>query len=101
MADYKMERMVRTGYSEAYDIYHEEDLVGRLDVHFAFATVQACLIVAETLEQDDIQEIIQTIDREVLNAVGIAALESAIAVFQGHPVGVFSDGGFGENGSEG
>lgn len=101
MADYNLERMVRTAYSEAYDIYQEEDLVGRLDVHFAFAMVQACLIVAETLEQEDIQEVIQTIDREVLNAVGIGALESAIAVFQGRPIGVFSDGGFGENGSEG
>jgi hypothetical protein len=56
--------------------------------------------VDESLTQEDIQELIDTIDEDLVDAVGIARDGFVVHVFQGRETGVFSDNEFGENGSE-
>ena len=58
--------------------------------------------VDESLTQDSIQEIIDSIDKDLLDAVGVTREGFVVHVFQGRETGVFSDDErFGENGSEG
>ena len=101
MADFTFEREVRTPYSEAYTIQEAERVVGRVDIHFADEMVHVALAVDESLTQDAIQEIIDTIDEDLLDAVGITRDGFVVHVFQGRETGVFGDNeGFGENGNE-
>lgn len=100
MADFTFEREVRTPYSEAYTILEDDRPVGRVDLHFTDDVVHATLAVAESLTQEGIQELIDIIDEDLVDAVGIAREGLIVHVFQGRETGVFSDNEFGENGSE-
>ena len=99
MPDFDFEREVRTPYSEAYTILEDERPVGRADIHFTFNVVHVTLAVDESLTQESVQEIIDAIDEDLVDAVGISREELIVHVFQGRETGVFSDNGFGDNGN--
>ncbi len=99
MPDFDFEREVRTPYSEAYTILERDRSVGRIDIHFTPGMVHVTLAADESLTQESIQEIIDAIDEDLVDAVGISREELIIHVFQGRETGVFSDNGFEENGS--
>lgn len=100
MADYSFEREVRTPYSEAYTIREDERPVGRIDIHFAGGMVHVAIAVDESLTQDAIQEIIDTVDEDLVDAVGIAREGFVVHVFQGRETGVFTDEDLDQNGTE-
>lgn len=100
MGDFSFEREVRTPYSEAYTIREDDRPVGRVDIHFADGVVHIAIAVDESLTQDAIQEIIDTVDEDMVDAVGISREGFVVHVFQGRETGVFSDNEFGENGNE-
>jgi len=56
--------------------------------------------VDESITQETVREIIDTIDEDMADAVGINREEFIIHVFQGRETGIFSDSGFGENGND-
>ena len=101
MPDYYFERECRTPNSEAYNILEDENPVGRLDLHFTPALVHATLCVAESLTREMIEELVQTIDEELLDVVGITREEFVVHVHQGRDIGVYSNNDFGENGEHG
>ncbi len=100
MPDFSFEREVRTPYSEAYTISEDDRPVGRVDIHFAGDVVHVAIAVDESLTQEAIQEIIDTIDEDMVDAVGIGRECFVVHVFQGRETGVFSDDEFNENGSD-
>ncbi len=100
MGDFSFEREVRTPYSEAYTIREDDRPVGRVDIHFANGVVHLSVAVDESLTQDAIQEIIDTVDEDMVDAVGIDREGFVVHVFQGRETGVFSDDEFTEDGSE-
>jgi hypothetical protein len=100
VGDFSFEREVRTPYSEAYTIREDDRPVGRVDIHFADGVVHIAIAVDESLTQDAIQEIIDTVDEDMVDAVGISREGFVVHVFQGRETGVFSDNDFGENGSD-
>ena len=100
MPDFSFEREVRTPYSEAYTISEDNRPVGRVDIHFAGDVVHVAIAVDESLTQESIQEIIDTIDEDMVDAVGIGREGFVVHVFQGRETGVFSDDEFNENGSD-
>ena len=99
MADFDLEREVRTAYSEVYAILEENRRVGRIDIHFTSNVVYVSLVVEESLTQESIQELIGTIDEDLTDAAGIPREELIIHVFQGRMSGAFSDNEFGSNGN--
>ena len=100
MADFSFEREVRTPYSEAYTIHEQDRTVGRVDIHFADGVVHLAVAVDESLTQDAIQEIIDTIDEDMVDAVGISREGFVVHVFQGRETGVFSDDGPEDSGND-
>ena len=100
MPDFSFEREVRTPYSEAYTISEDDRPVGRVDIHFAGDVVHVAIAVDESLTQEAIQEIIDTIDEDMVDAVGIGREGFVVHVFKGRETGVFSDDEFSENGSD-
>ena len=99
MDNYRFERECRTANSECYTILEDASPVGRVDMHFTFGTVHATLCVNESLTQEMIHDVIEMIDDELLDAVGITRDEFIVHVHQGRDIGVFSDHDFGENGN--
>ena len=98
MANYYFERECRTPRSEAYNILEGETAVGRLDLHFAPTIVHATLCINESLTQEAIQELIETADDELVDAVGITRDEFIVHVHQGRDMGVYSNQEFNTNG---
>lgn len=99
MAEYDFERKCRTPFSECYTVVEEDRSIGRLDVHFADTIVHATLSIDESLTGDDIQELIDALDHEILDAAGIVRHEVIVHVHQGRDLGVYSTREFdGNNG---
>lgn len=101
MADYYFERDCRTPYSESYTILRDEQPVGRADLHFTPTIVHSTLCVLESLTQEEIQDLIETIDEDLVDSVGVWREEFIVHVYQGRETGVFSDNDFRENGDRG
>ena len=98
MANFYFERECRTPQSECYTVLREEIAVGRLDLHFANQVVHSTLNVSENLTSDDIQDLIDTVDEELVDAVGVARQELIVHVHQGRDLGVFTSRNFESNG---
>ena len=99
MDNYHFERECRTPNSECYTILEDSDPIGRLDLHYTFGTVHATLCVNESLTQEMIHDLIELVDDELLDAVGISRDEFIVHVHQGRELGVYSDHEFSEDGN--
>ena len=99
MDNYRFERECRTQNSECYTILEDSDPIGRLDLHYTFGTVHATLCVNESLTQEMIHDLIELVDDELLDAVGISRDEFIVHVHQGRELGVYSDHEFSEDGN--
>ena len=98
MANFYFERECRTPDSEGYTIVEDDVGVGRVDVHFADGVVHATVNVAESLTASSIQELIDTIDQELVDSVGIIREDMIVHVHQGRDLGVYSGPKYEENG---
>ena len=98
MAKFSFERECRTAFSECHTVLDGEEAIGRVDIHFADTVVHATLSIAETLTTEDIQDLIDTIDEDLLDAVGVTRHEVIVHVHQGQDLGVFSTRAFDGNG---
>ena len=101
MADFYFERECRTPYSECYTVVQGEEPVGRLDLHFTYNVVHATLCINESFTQEEIQELIETVDEDLIDAVGVGRDEFIVHVHQGRDLGVYSDQSFSGNGNGG
>ena len=101
MVDFSFEREVRTPYSEAYLVMEMDRQVGRVDIHFTPEMVHVAVSVDESLTQETIHQIIDAVDEDIIDAVGINRGNFVVHVFQGKETGVFSDENeFSEDGSD-
>lgn len=98
MTKFYFQREARTSYSECYLVLENEDNVGRLDIHYSNPVIHVTLNVNESLTQDRIQTLVNTMDEELLDSVGITRQELIIHVHQGRDLGVFSARDFDGNG---
>jgi hypothetical protein len=100
MAEYQFERECRTAHSEAYLIVSGDDQVGKVDIHFTPSIVYGTLCVGENITQDGIQDLIDTIDEDLVMSANVARDDFIVTVYQGREVGVFSDEDFEEEEEE-
>ena len=98
MGKFHFEREARTPFSECYTVLEDESTVGRLDIHFADSVVHATLNVDESLTTERIQDLLNTVEEELLDSVGITREEVIIHVHQGRDLGVFTPRDFEGNG---
>ena len=98
MGKFDFERECRTPHSECYTILEEGNAVGRVDLHFTESVIHATLNVAESLTTEAIQDLIDTIDEDLMDAAGIPRQEVIVHVHQGRDLGVFSTRAFEGNG---
>jgi len=101
MANFDFERECRTPHSECYTILDDDNAVGRVDIHFTSSVIHATLNITESLTTDDIQDLIDTIDEDLMDSLGITRQEVIVHVHQGRDLGVFSSRNFEGNGGNG
>lgn len=98
MPGFGFERECRTPQSECFTVLDDGEVIGRVDIHFTASVIHATLSIAESLTTEQIQELIDRIDRELMDSVGIARQEVIVHVHQGRDLGVFSSREFEGNG---
>ena len=98
MGQFFFEREARTAQSECYTVMTDESAIGRVDIHFADPVVHATLNVAESITTEEIQDLIDIIDEQLMDSVGITRQEVIVHVHQGRDLGVFSTRNFEGNG---
>ena len=98
MVNFYFERECRTPYSECYTVLQSENAIGRVDIHFADTVVHATLNIAENLTNEEIQDLIDTVDEDLIDSVGSTRQEVIVHVHQGRDLGVFSTRNFEGNG---
>ena len=98
MANFYFERECRTPQSECYTILEDDSAVGRVDIHFTETGIHATLNIGESLTTDAIQDLIDNIDEDLMDSVGIGRQEIIVHVHQGRDLGVFSTRDFEGNG---
>ncbi len=101
MEGYYFQRECRTAYSECYTVMEEDQTVGRLDLHFTSSIVHATLCVAESLTQESIQALVEMVDEELVDAVGVNREEFIVHVHQGRDLGVYTNQDYAHNGDPG
>ena len=89
MSRFEFERECRTPYSECYTVLRDEDTVGRVDIHFADGMVHSTLNTSDTLSSDDIQDLIDTVDTELIGPVASSRQDVIVHVHQGRDLGAF------------
>lgn len=94
MAGFFFEREVRTENSECYTILEDDQPIGRVDIHFSAVVVHATLCVVESLTRDRIHDLVEVIDNELVNSIGVSREEFIVHVHQGTDLGVFSTADF-------
>lgn len=92
------ERECRTPNSECYTILSGEEPLGRVDIHFADTAVHATLSISESLTTEGIQDLVDTIDEDLADSLGINRQEVIVHVHQGRDLGIFSTRHFQGNG---
>lgn len=98
MGNFYFERECRTPHSECYTVVEDDNTIGRVDLHFTDTVVHATLSVGESLTTEQIQDLIDTIDEDLVDSVGITREEMIVHVHQGRDLGVFSSHKFEGNG---
>lgn len=98
MSNFHFERECRTPNSECYTITEDDGAVGRVDIHFTDSVIHATLSINESLTSDGIQDLIDNLDEELMDSVGVARQEIIVHVHQGRDLGVFSTRDFEGNG---
>lgn len=98
MGNFYFERECRTAHSECYTVLEDENAMGRVDLHFTDSMIHATLNVAESLTAEAIQDLIDTVDEQLMDSAGITRQEIIVHVHQGRDLGVFSARDFESNG---
>lgn len=91
MPDYRFERECRTAYSEAYSIWDGDRGIGRVDLHLTPSAAYATLCVDQELSEEDIQELIGTVDEELVMSSDPYREDLVVTVWAGKEAGVYSD----------
>tara|TARA_Y100000590_G_C15738051_1_gene1019276 strand:+ start:70 stop:384 length:315 start_codon:yes stop_codon:yes gene_type:complete len=98
MKTFYFERECRTANSECYTILRGETSLGRIDLHYTDAVVHSTLSINKNITTEEIQDLVDTIDEELVNSIGVPKQELIVHVHQGVDLGLFSTRNFEGNG---
>ncbi len=91
MDDIRYDRICRTSKSEAYLVSRGEEPVARVELHFAHTMVYGLLVVEKDFDDQQITDLIETIDSDLVWSVGIRREDFVVTVYRGQQVGVYGD----------
>jgi hypothetical protein len=99
MARFSFQRRTRTGSSEQYNIYDDDasephTAVGQVDLHYTVpGSAEATVILFEDFAAEDVEDILATLDEDVLNLAAPGAGHARAVVFFGQEYSLYELGG--------
>ena len=87
----RFERTVRTESSEIFGIYGGARRVGRVDIQYGRFEVDATLLLAVDLTDDELQQLIDQIDEELVQTHDPEREDFLVTVFKAEELGFYSD----------
>lgn len=91
MEEITFERQYRTAYSEGYLLLHDDERLGRAELHFTPSVVYCTLVVERELDEDDLDDLIDQIDDEIVRTSSVPRDDFVVTVYHGREVGVYGD----------
>jgi hypothetical protein len=85
------EREHRTPHSEAFSLWEEDGLVGRIDLHYQGSNVYGTLCTTADASEERIQELIDAVDERLVMNADPFREDFIVTVWRGSPAGVYSD----------
>ncbi len=85
------ERKYRTPHSEAYTIFEDAGIVGRVDLHYTGTDVFGTLCTTADADEVRIKGLLEEIDERLVMTADRYRDDLIISVWRGSPAGVFSD----------
>jgi len=85
------ERECRTPHSEAYMIFEDGSIVGRLDLHYQGSNVYGTLCTTADANEERIQLLIDAADEQLVMTADPFREDFIVSVWRGSPAGVYSD----------
>lgn len=82
----RFERICRTSSSEAYLVVDGDEVIARIDLHFATSVVYGVLIVESAIDDETIATLRGEIDEEIVQTADVARDDFLLAVYRGQPV---------------
>jgi hypothetical protein len=87
----RFERELRTGFSEVFIIFEEDDLVGRIDIHYRGEDAYATLCTTENASDEQLRKLIDAADEQLVMTALPFREDFVVTVWKGMPGGVYSD----------
>ncbi len=95
------ERECRTPHSEAYTIFEDGSIVGRMDLHYQGSNVYATLCTTADANDERIQQLIDAADEQLVMTADPYREDFVVSVWKGSPAGVYSDDSDSDDDEEG
>ena len=93
----QFEREWRTPHSEAYVIWEDDGIVGRIDLHFQGSNTYGTLCTTADATEERIQSLIEAIDERLVMPADPYREDFIVTVWKGSPAGTYSDSDLGED----
>ncbi len=87
----RFEGELRSAFSEVFTIFEDDDLVGRIDIHYRDEDVHATLCTTENANDEQIRELIDAADEQLIMNASPFREDFVVTVWKGVPGGVYSD----------
>ncbi|MFA7249923.1 MAG: hypothetical protein WC273_09875 [Dehalococcoidia bacterium] len=91
MPMYTFERIARTPHSEEWRIEAASGPIGRVDLHFTGAKAYGTLVVADTLPESEIEELIADVDARLVSTADEYREDFVVTVWRGEEFGTYSE----------
>jgi hypothetical protein len=90
---FRFARLVRTGSSEIYLIWEENNRVGQLDLHYTYDTIHATLILEANLSVASEEELRTQIDEDIVSSYmpSFDRNDLLVTVFRGEEISSYTD----------
>ena len=93
MTMFRLSRIIRTAYSEAYLIWDTETRIGQIDIHYSNQTIHATLILEQDLDVAQEEGLIAQIDDQVVQAYmpNFDREDFLVTVYRGEEISQYTD----------
>src|SRR5687768_18608639 len=85
------ERQYRTPQSEGYHLLVSDSRVAHVDLHYTQTNVYATLVLEDPLEETQILDLIERIDKSIVLSAKVPREDLLVTVYQGTRKGLYSD----------
>ena len=98
--DVHYDRLCRTAASESYLLSHQDEPIGRVELHFTSNVVYGLLVLERELPEEEVLDLIERVDEDLVWSADLPRDDFVCTVYHGREIGVYSDSSFDDDEEE-